>query len=167
MKACSRSLVAALALVVGGAFTTPAASAQAAPSTTPDAVMMSAPSAPGAIVSVTPARIADSRVGLQIGGAVPALGTAAVQVTGRGGIPGGSEAVVATVTVVAPQYAGYVTVWPSGTRPETSNVNFQPGQNIANTVIIRVSRSGGIRLFNGSPGTVHVIADVAGYILSG
>ena len=172
MKACSRSLVAALALVVGGAFTAPAASAQSPsaqppPSSTSGAVMMSAPSAPGAIVSVTPARIADSRVGLQIGGAVPALGTAAVQVTGRGGIPGGSEAVVATVTVVAPQYAGYVTVWPSGTRPETSNVNFQPGQNIANTVIIRVSRSGGIRLFNGSPGSVQLIVDVTGYIASG
>lgn len=126
MKACSRVLVAALALVVGGAFTAPAASAQVAAPTTSGAVARSSPSAPGAIVSVTPARIADSRVGLQIGGAVPALGTAAVQVTGRGGIPAGVAAVAGTVTVVAPQYAGYVTVWPSGTaRPGRSNVNFQ------------------------------------------
>ena len=147
-------LVAVLALVVAGAVTAPAASAQVAAPTTSGAAAMSAPSAPGAVVSVTPARIADSRIGLQIGGAVPALGTVLrFRSPGAAGSRCGVAAVAATVTVVAPQYAGYLTVWPSGTaRPGTSNLNFQAGQNIANTVIIRVGSAGGIRLFNGSPG---------------
>jgi hypothetical protein len=53
------------------------------------------------VVSVTPARIVDSRVNQQITGAVPALGTATVQVTGQGGIPATNvAAVVLNVTVV-------------------------------------------------------------------
>ena len=168
MKACSRFLVAALALVVAGSFAAPAASAQIAAPTTSGAAAMSAPSAPGAVISVTPARIADSRIGRQIGGAVPSLGAASVQVTGRGGIPVGAAAVAATVTVVAPQYTGYITVWPSGTtRPGTSSINFQAGENIANTVIIRVGSAGGIRLFNGSAGSVQLVVDVTGYVAAG
>jgi hypothetical protein len=121
---------------------------------------------PAGVVSVTPARIADSRAGLQIPGAV---GAVPVQVTGRGGIPdGGVAAVLATVTVVAPQQAGYITVWPSGsTRPDTSNLNFQAGQTIANTVLIQLGTGGRIQLFNGSYGTVQVIVDVTGYTRSG
>jgi|GEM_PF-645402 len=127
------------------------------------------PSAAGAVVSVTPARVADSRVNQQIPGAVPALGTAGVQVTGQGGVPAsGVATVVLNVTVVSPQTAGYITVWPFGIdRTNTSNLNFQAGQNIPNTVIVPVGQDGKIQLFNGSDGTVHLIVDVSGYTLSG
>jgi len=58
-------------------------------------------------MSVTPARVADSRVNQQITGAVPAMGTATVQVTGQGGVPAGNvAAVVLNVTVVSPQTEG-------------------------------------------------------------
>ena len=78
------------------------------------------------------------------------------------------SAVALNVTVANPTAAGYITVWPSGTpRPETSNLNFQAGQNIPNLVIVPVGADGKIQLFNGSGGTVQLIADVAGYILSG
>jgi len=138
MKARFRVLIAGLALVVAGAVTAPAVSAL------PVAMPSSAAVVAGAVVSVTPARIADSRAGLQIPGAVAGFGTVGVQVAGRGGIPGsGAAAVVATVTVTGPQTGGHLTVWPSGTAmPGTSNLNFQAGQTVANTVIVRLGARG-------------------------
>jgi hypothetical protein len=123
----------------------------------------------GAIVPVTPVRIADSRTALQIPGAVRALGSVEVQVTGQGGIPGtGVAAAVLTVTAVAPTADGYLTVWPAGTtRTDTSNLNFVAGQNIPNTVIVPVGDTGAVGIFNGSPGGVHVLVDVTGYIADG
>ena len=105
----------------------------------------------------------------QINGAVPVLGTATVQVTGQGGVPAVNvAAVVLNVTVVSPQTAGYITVWPFGIgRTTTSNLNFQAGQDIPNTVIVPVGPDGKIQLFNGSAGTVHLLVDVTGYTLAG
>ena len=115
---------------------------------------------------MTPARIADSRIKQQINGAVPALGTVGVQVTGQGGVPlSGVSAVVLNVTAVSPAKAGYVTVWPSGIpRTGTSNLNFRAGQTIPNTVVVPVGADGKIQLYNGSTGTVHLLVDVSGYI---
>jgi len=57
-------------------------------------------------------------------------------------------------------------VWPSGTsRQVTSNLNFQAGQNIPNLVVVPVGADGKIQLYNGSPGTVQLVADVTGYII--
>jgi hypothetical protein len=113
-----------------------------------------------------PARIADSRSGLQIPTAVGALATVPVQVTGVGGIPGsGVAAVLVNVTLVWPWFAGYLTVWPSGaSRPDTSNLNFDAaGQTVANTAIVPVGPDGKIQLFNGS---LQVIVDITGYTLA-
>ena len=89
MKATVRVLISVLALVVASAVTAPAAQAQS-PTTqrASAAAVVTAPTAAGAVVSVPPARIADSRDGVQIPGAVAALSTAGVRVTGRGGIQG-------------------------------------------------------------------------------
>ena len=87
----------------------PAASAGTVPIHPASAVaaVAAAPSVAGAVVSLTPARVADSRVNQQITGAVPAMGTATVQVTGQGGVPAGNvAAVVLNVTVVSPQTEG-------------------------------------------------------------
>ena len=126
------------------------------------------PTTAGTVATVTPARVADSRVGWQVPGAVPAAATAAVKVTGIGGIPAnGAAAVMATVTVVAPQAAGYATVWPSGaSRPGTSNLNFVAGQTVATTVIAPVGPDGQIQVVNDSAGAVDLIVDVTGYTLS-
>jgi tetrahydromethanopterin S-methyltransferase subunit H len=76
------------------------------------------------------------------------------------------SAVVVNVTAADPTSAGYITVWPSGTTmQQTSNLNFQAGQNIPNLVVVPVGADGKIQLFNGSGGTVQLIADVTGYIL--
>ena len=118
---------------------------------------------------MAPARIADSRSGLQIPRAITSLGTAAVQVAGRGGIPGsGAAAVVATLTVTAPQAGGHLTAWPSrAAKPGTSNLNFSRGLTVANTVIVALGPDGRIQLFNGSAGTLQVIVDVTGYTRAG
>jgi len=127
------------------------------------------PTDAGTLVPLDPARIADSRSGLQTEGAVPPLGTIGVQITGRGGVPAaGVSAAVVTVTVVNPQAGGYVTAWPSGQqRTSTSSLNFVAGQAIPNIVIVPVGPNGVIQLFNGSAGSVDLVVDVAGYIRSG
>ena len=127
------------------------------------------PTAPGAVASLPPARIMDTRTKQGASGPVPALGSVSLQVTGQGGVPAtGVSAVVVNVTAADPTSAGYITVWPSGgTRQQTSNLNFQAGQSIPNLVIVPVGADGKIQLYNGSPGTVQLIADVTGYILGG
>ena len=122
---------------------------------------------PGSVVSLPPSRVMDTRTNLGVTGPVPALGTVSLQVTGQGGIPAtGVSAVVVNVTAVNPTSTGYITVWPSGsTRTTTSNLNFQTGQNIPNLVVVPVGADGKIQLFNGSGGTVQLLADVTGYIL--
>ena len=73
-----------------------------------------------------------------------------------------------TVTTVSPAAAGFVTVWPAGqTRPNASNLNFSAGQNIPNTVIVPIGVGGKIQLFNGSGGTIQLLADVSGYYRAG
>ncbi len=103
------------------------------------------PSVAGAVVTVSPARLADSRAALQIAGAVPASGAVGVQVTGRGGVPAVRiGAAVLTVTVADPVADGYLTVWPSGiARTGTSMLNFRAGQDISNTVVVPSARTAG------------------------
>ena len=96
-------------------------------------------------------------------------GTVDLQVTGRGGVPAtGVAAVVMNVTVTGPSAGGFMTVYPSGTsQPTASNLNFTPGQSIPNLVTVKVGTGGKIKLTNNSAGTIHLIADVAGYYLAG
>ena len=112
-----------------------------------------------------PVRLLDTRTALGAAGPVAAGGSVALPVTGHGGVPAsGVSAVVLTVTVTQPGRAGYLTAYPDGgARPTVSNLNFTAGQTVANLVIVPVGADGKIRLYNGSPGTVQLIADIAGY----
>ena len=124
--------------------------------------------AAGMFAPVTPLRVADSRIGQQIPGAVPALGTVEVQITDRAGVPADAAAAVLTVTAVNPTASGFVTVWPSGVgQTSTSNLNFVAGQNIPNAAIVRLGTGGRILLYNGSAGSVHLLVDVSGYLRGG
>jgi hypothetical protein len=70
------------------------------------------------------------------------------------------------VTVTAPTGGGYVTVFPTGDAiPLASNLNFSANQTIPNLVAAKLGLSGQVTLRNGTFGTVHLIADVAGYFL--
>ena len=114
---------------------------------------------------VAPSRLLDTRTGL---GAVLAKlvpqGALDLQVTGRGGVPAtGVSAVAVNVTVTEPAAGGFLTTWPTGILPPlASNLNFAPGQTVANLVVVKVGSEGKISLYNGGGG-VHVIADVAGW----
>jgi alpha-tubulin suppressor-like RCC1 family protein len=125
---------------------------------------------PGGLTSLSPSRLLDTRIGVGAPkSAVAAGGTVGLQVTGRGGVPAsGVSAVVLNVTVTAPAKPGYITVFANRTlRPGASNLNFVAGQTVANLVIAQVGQYGRVNLYNGSTGTVQLIADVSGYYLAG
>jgi uncharacterized delta-60 repeat protein len=125
---------------------------------------------PGAFVPLLPTRILDTRTGNGAPKqAVAAGGSVSLQVGGRGGVPAvGVEAVALNVTAVSPSRSGYLTVYPSGSaRPTVSNLNHSAGATTPNLVTVPVGDGGQIVLYNGSAGTTHLIADVAGYYLGG
>lgn len=70
------------------------------------------------------------------------------------------------VTVVAGRAPGYVTVYPCGARrPDASNINFGPGEIVANMVLSKVSTSGTVCVYSST--AVDVVVDLAGRIQGG
>ena len=124
-------------------------------------------SADGRLVSLTPARILDTRSGRQVGysGGKPAAGaTVPLQVTGAGGVPAdGVSAVMLNVTATNTASNGVVTLWPAGSsRPLASNLNFSgPGQTVPNAVWVPVGANGVVDAYV-TTGT-DLVADVDGY----
>jgi Putative Ig domain len=126
------------------------------------------PGAPGALVTVSPARVLDTRTGN--GGAQAPVAAGAdlvLQVAGRGGVPTtGVSAVVVNVTVTAPTAPGWVSAFADGAAlPLVSNLNFVASQTVPNLAIVPVGADGKIRLHNGSVGNLQLVADVSGYFL--
>ncbi|MFZ9676014.1 MAG: TolB family protein, partial [Ilumatobacteraceae bacterium] len=121
--------------------------------------------------SVTPARQFDTRqniggVGTTKIGNGAAGGTALeFTVVGKNNVPAtGVGAVSLNVTVVDGQVGdegGFVTVYPCGTLPDVSNLNFTNGQTVPNAVITPVSAQGKVCFY--VYGKAHLIADVNGY----
>ena len=123
----------------------------------------------GSLTPLTPSRILDTRFNAGANGPVAAGGTISLQVDGAGGIPAsGVAAVVLNVTATSPSAAGFLTVYPDGgTKPTTSNLNFSAGETVPNLVIAPVGADGKVDFYNGSSGTVQVLADVSGWFASG
>ena len=116
---------------------------------------------------LTPARITDTRAGSgqpNAGHTIGAGQSLNVQVTGAGGVPAtGVSAVVMNVTEADNTAGGFLTAYPQGTTaPTASNLNFVPGQVVANRVIVPVSASGQISILNHA-GNTDVVVDVNGY----
>ncbi len=137
----------------------PAASAQSL--TVDTAVALATSFAP-----LTPVRLLDTRGGSKVGNAAGTGAPFVLQVAGHGGVPGvGVGAVALNVTVTqtgSPTVGGgYVTVYPCGTRPDASNLNFAAGQTIPNSVIAPLSAQGTVCFY--VYGTAHLLADVSGY----
>ena len=125
------------------------------------------PTSASGYTSLTPDRLLDTRFGT--GGPKGMVGngqSVAVTIAGAdgGALPAsGIKAVALNVTVTGGVGGGYITAYPDGTtRPTASNVNFNPGDTLANLVIVPVGADGKVDLYNGSAGT-QIIADVAGY----
>ena len=118
---------------------------------------------------MVPARVLDTRGDKKVGNAAGTGAPFELSVFGRGGLPsGGIGAVALNVTVAEGENpnvgGGYVTVYPCGTRPNASNLNFTTGQTIPNSVIAPVSSAGTVCFY--VYGTAHLIADVSGYFSS-
>jgi alpha-tubulin suppressor-like RCC1 family protein len=133
------------------------------------------PTKAGAYRALAPARLLDTRSGLGLlnnkAARVPAFGTQSLQVTGRGApgnvVPNSVSAVVLNVTVTESAKGGFITVYSGANRPLASNLNFVAGQSVPNLVVVRVDATGKVKLYNGSGGTVQLVADVSGYYVSG
>lgn len=133
---------------------------------------------------LTPARAADTRCAASpppsfcAGEQLPAAnqgdatigpaGQDSVTVTGVDGVPPtGVSAVAVNLTVVAPTSPGFVTVAPGGSiptggPPASSSINFAPGEVLANKVIVPVSSSGTITVFNHA-GSTDAVIDIDGW----
>jgi hypothetical protein len=116
-------------------------------------------------VPVSPARILDTRVGLGAPtGVVAAGGQIDLQIAGRGGVPVvGVSAVVLNVTATESAQAGFVSVFPAGTRrPTVSTLNVESaGQTAGNLVTVKVGPTGKVTLF--TSGGAQLVADITGY----
>ncbi len=78
-------------------------------------------------------------------------------------MPAGATAVVLNLTATEGTADSHLDVYPSAAaRPTTSNVNFGPGQDVANLVTVPIGPDGKVVVRNNS-GTVHAVADVLGY----
>ena len=118
--------------------------------------------------SVTPVRVFDTRPGQgafrnvtrrKVGGGYELR----VKVTDvSGAVPAsGVGAVSLNVTVTEPDAAGYVTVYPCGSRPNASSLNYTAGQTIPNAVVTAVSAQGEVCFYSQAP--THLLADVNGW----
>src|SRR5262249_52452061 len=93
-----------------------------------------------------------------------------VSVTGIevGGIsvPAGAVGVIGTLTVISPTASGYLTVYPTGTAPNTAALNFQTGWSISNEATVRLNGSGQFKLLvKMTSGHTHVLFDVSAFVL--
>lgn len=121
---------------------------------------------------VTPTRILDTRSGVgapqaKVGpGGVISLAVRGVQ-TAQGPVPAQASAVVLNVTVTGTTASTDVRAYPAGTGlPGSSNLNATAGTTVPNLVTVAIGDNGAINLRN-SGGTVHLIADIAGYYTPG
>ena len=125
-------------------------------------------------VPIDPTRIIDTRTGL--GSPVARVGNGAAggdplvyKVAGQATVPAsGVGAVSLNVTVSetnTPSHGGYVTVYPCGTRPDASNLNFMSGEVVPNAVIAPVASDGTICFY--VYGQANLIVDINGYFNAG
>lgn len=118
-----------------------------------------------AFVPVNPLRVLDTRTGLGQDSAHHPVAANSYQFIDLGGgeIILGS-AMVLNVTATSPTAGGYITVFPQGsTLPTVSNLNFSAGETVPNLVISKYRSSEGPMMYNGSAGTVNLVADAFGY----
>lgn len=123
----------------------------------------------GTYFPLPPVRILDTRIGQGApAGPVGPGNVLEFNVTGQGGVPAADvSAVVLNITVVFPTAPSYMTIWPTGEpMPTASNLNYVANQTVPNLVKTKVGTNGRVSVFNAA-GTVHVLADVAGWYRTG
>lgn len=83
------------------------------------------------------------------------------------GIPIAARAAIVTVTVTRAESAGFLTVYSNAVpvAPNTSNVNFDFGRDVANNITVAMDGAGMIKITSGSTGNEDVVVDVVGYLI--
>ena len=124
-----------------------------------------------AFVTLSPARLLDTRIGGQtvdelhkaVGRLVPGV-PYELPIGGRVPVDASAATVVLNVTALNPAAAGYVTVYPCGQAPpNASNLNFAAGDTIPNLVIAKVGASGKVCFVSST--STDLLVDVGGYWL--
>ena len=92
-----------------------------------------------------------------------------VQIAGTAGVPKDAIGAMVNLTVVEPTGDGFATLWPAGGRkPDTSNLNWAPGDIRPNAVVIGLGPDGALDLRVDMPFTptaeAHVLVDVMGWL---
>lgn len=123
------------------------------------------PTRVGMFVPLTPARLLDTRTTSR---PVAAHAARRTRVGGKAGVPTGASAIVMNLTATAPQRGGYLTVDAAAAfaRSRGSNVNFARGETVPNLVTSLLGLDDQLDVVNNSDGSVHLVADVAGYYLA-
>jgi hypothetical protein len=116
---------------------------------------------------LVPVRLLDTRsiysnLNPDTGGATLAAGQVVrLNVAGTRGIPTNAKTVSVNVTAAGADGAGFVTVYPCGTVPNVSNLNFSASTPaIANGALVPLTADGDVCLFTSN--TVHLIVDING-----
>jgi hypothetical protein len=126
----------------------------------------SASVAAGSFNPLPPARILDTRTGLNtLRFPVGQRKSIVVDVRGQGGVPDDARvsAVALNVTATDSTLGGFLSVHPTDVSlPDISNLNMVPGQTVPNLVIAKVGTDGNICIANDA-GTTAVVADVVGW----
>lgn len=134
------------------------------PSTPPEPPSAGKPTS--GFVALTPRRIVDTRVGLGGSDRLAAGELVSVQVAGEHGIAADATAAVVNVTAVAPASSGFLSVFPCSTgSPDTSVLNYGPGEVVANSTIATLDGSG--RLCVWTLAASDVLVDITGWLAPG
>lgn len=129
-------------------------------------VVAVSPPGPSGVRSIPPLRVLDTRIGIGTNpGRVEAGGERRVQITGLAGVPDGTTAVVANLTIVHTGAPGYATAHPCGHRPEVSNLNAGTDETVANLATVPLDAGGGFCLFTSVD--ADLIVDLAGAVVPG
>ncbi len=120
------------------------------------------PVTPGTYSSAGATRVLDTRAGTGAPTARLAAGATLI-FPATAGLVTPVSALALNITVVDPTASGFVTVWASGApRVSGSTVNFLAGRVTANATIVRPALDGAVSVYNGSAGTIDVLADRTG-----
>ncbi|MFP5288397.1 MAG: pre-peptidase C-terminal domain-containing protein, partial [Thermoanaerobaculia bacterium] len=128
-----------------------------------EATWSSPPDAGTDFFTLAPCRVFDSRSGSALLSLVPRV----IQIAGLCGVPSTAKAVAVNVTAVSPTGLGYLTLWPGGTMPLASVLNYEAGRTRANNAVQALAGDGSgtlsARAFVAGDGQVHLVIDVVGY----
>ncbi len=83
-----------------------------------------------------------------------------LKIAGQRGIPSTAKAISINLTATGANGSGFLTAYPCGTLPGTSNVNILPARAAANGAMVKLSPSGELCIY--SEGSSHVIVDING-----